>query len=118
MVNSIFYVMKLTYFTTIFSIVLFSCQHHHSKLKTALELAGNNRPELEKVLAHYTQSKDSLKLEAAKFLIENMPGHYTLRGDLIDSFRLVSKHVQNTCFEKKIINTSGIIKMKTQDTVT
>lgn len=118
MVNSICYVMKLTYFTTIFSIVLFSCQHHHSKLKTALELAGNNRPELEKVLAHYTQSKDSLKLEAAKFLIENMPGHYTLRGDLIDSFRLVSKHVQNTCFEKKIINTSGIIKMKTQDTVT
>ena len=45
------------------------------QLEDALELAGNNRGELEKVLEHY--EKDSLKLEAAKFLIRNMPGHYS-----------------------------------------
>ncbi len=45
------------------------------QLENALELAGDNRNELEKVLEHY--EKDSLKLEAAKFLIRNMPGHYS-----------------------------------------
>ena len=44
-------------------------------LEQALELAGSNRCELEKVLEHYAD--DSLKLEAAKFLIRNMPGHYS-----------------------------------------
>ena len=90
--------MKLTYFATIFSIVILSCQYHRTKLEKALETAGNNRQELEKVLTHYTRLKDSLKLEAAKFLIENMPGHYTLQGDLIDSFRFISKHAQNAPF--------------------
>lgn len=44
-------------------------------LEQALELAGSNRAELQKVLDHY--AGDSLKLEAAKFLIRNMPGHYS-----------------------------------------
>ena len=44
-------------------------------LEHALELAGPNRSELQKVLDHY--AGDSLKLEAAKFLIRNMPGHYS-----------------------------------------
>lgn len=44
-------------------------------LEEALEKAGNNRAELEQVLAHY--AGDSIKLEAAKFLIRNLPGHYS-----------------------------------------
>ena len=44
-------------------------------LEEALELAGGNRVELERVLAHYVG--DSLKLEAAKYLIRHMPGHYS-----------------------------------------
>ena len=44
-------------------------------LSEAFELAGENRSELEKVLNHY--QNDSLKLKAAVFLIENMPGHYS-----------------------------------------
>ena len=44
-------------------------------LEQALELAGSNRAELEKVLDYY--AGDSLKLEAAKFLIRNMPGHHS-----------------------------------------
>lgn len=39
--------------------------------------------ELEKVLVHY--KNDSLKLLAAKFLIENMPAYYTYKGTLLDS---------------------------------
>lgn len=43
-------------------------------LKQALAFAEENRPELEKVLAHYQD--DSAKLEAAKFLITYMPYRY------------------------------------------
>lgn len=61
-------------------------------LEEALEKAGNNRAELEQVLAHY--AGDSIKLEAAKFLIRNLPGHYSYADtselipyyDAVDSF--------------------------------
>ena len=54
------------------------------KLAQALEFAGSNRSELEKVLAHY--QNDSLKLEAAKFLIRNMPGHGSYTGKRIEEY--------------------------------
>ena len=44
-------------------------------------MAGKNRSELEKVLLHYQDSAE--KLEAAKFLIRNMPGHYSF-ADTMD----------------------------------
>lgn len=51
-------------------------------LEHALRLSGENRFELEKVLIHYAKNPaDQLKLEAAKFLIRNMPGH----GSFTDS---------------------------------
>ncbi len=53
-------------------IVLLSCKQE-SALEKALELAGRNRHELEKVLKYY--ENDSLKQVAARFLIENMPYH-------------------------------------------
>ncbi len=40
-----------------------------------LDAAGDNRSELETVLRHYTEVGDSLKLQAAYFLIGNMRGH-------------------------------------------
>lgn len=43
------------------------------RLEQALVFAGDNRGELEKVLAH--SANDSLKQEAARFLIKNMTGH-------------------------------------------
>jgi len=47
-----------------------------SNLEQALELAGENRPELEKVLEHYSKNPaDGLKLKAARFLIENMDAY-------------------------------------------
>ena len=53
-----------------------------SPLETALRLSGDNRPELEKVLAHYRD--DSLKYVAACFLIENMPGKYGTEAEDVD----------------------------------
>lgn len=64
---------------------LISC-HTNSKLEQALYIAGENRTELEKVLEHYEKDTDSLKLKAAIFLIENMPGHRSYIGDTIRNY--------------------------------
>lgn len=47
----------------------------NDRLEKALRAAGTNRVQLEAVLNHYRS--DSLKEEAARFLIENMPYHYS-----------------------------------------
>lgn len=44
-------------------------------LEEALTAAKANRPELEKALAHFEAKGDPQQLEAARFLIANMPGH-------------------------------------------
>ena len=56
--------------------ILTSCIQQESQLEQAISQSGDNHIELEKVLLHYSVNQsDSLKLKAAKFLIENMPGH-------------------------------------------
>jgi hypothetical protein len=62
---------------------LFSCSKN-GQLEDALRFAGNNRGELESVLAHY--AADSLKYKAACFLIENMPYHYTVEGKTLSAY--------------------------------
>jgi hypothetical protein len=63
--------MKL-YSVIIIVILCYSCRKVDS-FQQALQQAGSNRAELEKVLNHYRN--DSLKYKAACFLIENMPYH-------------------------------------------
>jgi len=50
-----------------------------------LEAAADRRPELEKVLTHYASEGDSLKLQAAYYLIGNMEGHCYVTYILRDS---------------------------------
>ena len=54
-----------------------SCSHKYDALEYAYKVAGPNRGELEKVMNHYKD--DPEKLAAARFLIENMPGHYSYK---------------------------------------
>lgn len=49
-----------------------------------MQVAGDNRPELEKVLSHYRD--EPLKLRAARFLIENMDAHYCYGGKAVDGY--------------------------------
>lgn len=65
-------------------LLLCSCANNH-RLSKALELADNNRVELEKVLTYYKDSAD--KYNAACFLIENMPKCYSYQGWLLDTLR-------------------------------
>lgn len=66
----------LLYFSFI-SFILSGCNRGDSQLKEALILTKSNQSELEKVLEFY--QSNPLKLEAAKFLIKNMPGHFLIR---------------------------------------
>ena len=52
----------------------------------ALQQAGDNRAELEIVLAHFKDDPDPLKYRAAKFLIENMPYNFTYEGKAVEAY--------------------------------
>lgn len=68
----------------LFSLILFSCHQESSKLDMALQMAGDNRPELEKVISHYANNPQ--KREAAEWLIANMPGHAVMWSEGIQAF--------------------------------
>lgn len=60
----------------IFVLLTAACSGLPESVRQSLELAGDNRPDLEKLLKEYRQHKaDSLKFKAACFLIENMRWH-------------------------------------------
>lgn len=69
------------FLSVIFTVlVMNSCRFFgkQNTLNEILEQAGANQDELQKVITHYRKNpKDSLKLKAACFLIENMPGHFS-----------------------------------------
>jgi hypothetical protein len=53
-----------------------------AEVERALERAGANRPELERVLEHCRRDADPEKLRAAEFLVANMEGH----GYVVNAF--------------------------------
>lgn len=56
------------------------CTQDSMYMHYALRAAGKNKPELKAVLRHYRmEDKDEEKLRAAKYLIANMPAHYSYR---------------------------------------
>lgn len=67
--------------TIILSLLLTaSCTQDSMYIHYALRAAGKNKSELKAVLRHYrTIDKDPEKLRAAKYLIANMPAHYSYR---------------------------------------
>lgn len=68
-----------------------SCTKINRQLSNALKEAGENRQELEKVLEHYKSEPE--KLLAAKFLIENMPAHYSYEGEDIHKYYAIAQQV-------------------------
>ena len=68
----------------------------------ALDSAGSNRVELEKVLSHYSSAKDSLKLQASFFLIGNMEGHSYVTYALQDT---IGKEVSFNVLDYQDYNT-------------
>ena len=72
------------------------------RLEYALSQAGPNRVELEKVLDRYSRApEDSLKYEAAVFLIENMPYYSYYEGEQLDNYLQYYPLLRATLREKK-----------------
>lgn len=67
-------------------LILVSCGVSDSQLEYALNFAGKNRGELEKVLNYYQDQPE--KLQAARFLIKNMPRWYSYEGWELDSIQV------------------------------
>ena len=71
----------------VLAMALSGCSRDSIYLRKALRYAGENRHELETVLRHYrSEDNDPEKLAAAKYLIVNMPVHYSYSGNEIESF--------------------------------
>lgn len=65
-------------------LLLTCCSRESASLRYALRQAGDNRSELESVLAHYADEPE--KLAAARYLIYNLPAHYSYEGDEINEY--------------------------------
>ena len=79
----------------IFTLLLVSCS---TRLDFALDYAGDNRGELEAVLEYFAEKKDDLGLQAAEFIISNMPGHRSMCGsykDYYDDVELVRGRINS-----------------------
>ena len=81
-------------FATLILVAFSGCSKDDIYLHYALKAAGENKSELKAVLKHYrTVDKDPEKLKAAKYLIANMPAHYSYR-DTAAINRYYSKALQ------------------------
>ena len=81
-------------FATLTLVAFSGCSKDDIYLYYALKAAGENKSELKAVLKHYrTVDKDPEKLKAAKYLIANMPAHYSYR-DTAAINRYYSKALQ------------------------
>ena len=93
-----------------------SCKREReSGLEDALEFAGKNRPELEKVLNYYKDPKDSLKLKAAKFLIINMPYHFGYYGSEVNVYANIFSIIDTLSYIKE--NLSNVDKKAIGDSI-
>jgi hypothetical protein len=63
----------------------YACTNRPS-LKETFAKAGNNRAELEKVVAHYDSLGDVQKQEAARFLVANIKQKHSYQGYLLDRY--------------------------------
>lgn len=72
------------YLTGACMLLLSACAMQESRLETALQHAGNNRVELQKVLKHFERDND--KYRAACFLIENMPYYGYYEGEALVNY--------------------------------
>lgn len=66
---------KFLFLTLLYTLNFYA--QHPDAVEQNLKLAGNNRQELEKAIAHCQKAKNPLKLKAIYFLIANMDIHYS-----------------------------------------
>ncbi len=106
----------IVYLSFLLVIPFFSCNPEPSfpeKVIAALETSGKNAKELRKVLVHFLENPaDSLRYEAACYLISNMPGHRSsfyyqgVPGPVEEAFRSMDSLVNMCYFSPYISDTN------------
>lgn len=76
------------------STLLFCCSKPQNEVEAALAQAGKNRKELEKVIQHYQQPDDSLKLKAALFLIKQLPLGSNYIGEQVEAYEALFSRIK------------------------
>jgi hypothetical protein len=127
---------KLMIFTPFCLLVLPALLHcgnepsYPTEVAETLSLAGANSVELETLIEHYRQTGDSLKLEAAFFLIANMGEHSYATYRLVDrdsndvpfdvldypdydSLRVAFKQMEETLGELEFIRDEKVLDVET-----
>lgn len=117
------------FFYLLFIITFYACSNSKdSALEYTLAKSRENRVELEAVLNHYSSNpKDSLKYRAARYLIENMPSHYTyvMNEDLVryhdhiemmmDSLKNEPLHIKDSVYRKILKSYNHLVFEKVKD---
>lgn len=80
------------------TIAFTSCNNlQEMKIEATLQEAENNSIALEAVLHHYEKEQtNNLKLEATRFLIANMNGHYSVQSEALELFQNKIHHYTDT----------------------
>ena len=74
-------------FATLLLVAFNGCSEEQKHLRMAMKAAGSNKTELKAVLNHYKKiDPNPEKLAAARYLIMNMPVHYSYRKDSIKNY--------------------------------
>lgn len=95
-------ILLFIYASFVLSVSACSNMSEAALLEYALEQAGDNRIELEKVLDRYrSDPADSLKYESAKFLIINMPYYSYYEGELLDNYMEYYSMLRDVMKEQK-----------------
>ena len=99
--------MKPILYTILICTLVLACTRYPAGVEETLSQAGKNRSELEKVLRHYREHpEDSLKYQAACFLIDNMKWHLSTERAVFPDSSLFEWH---TRFDSLYTNMMAII---------
>jgi len=94
--------------TLVFTTTIFGCKSKIEAIIDPLErnlvLSGKNRPELEKVITYFKKDPDSLKLQAALFLLSNIEGKSYYEGDWI-------RHMDSLFFDHAVNRTEERLQL-------
>ncbi|MCX6327690.1 MAG: discoidin domain-containing protein [Bacteroidia bacterium] len=84
-----------------------SCNHPPRDVRMILNMAGENRPELEKVIDHFKESGNKEKLKAAYFLIGNMVDKYGMDGNEIRKYDQIFEILDSLKRNKILISSNS-----------
>ncbi len=87
------------------------------KVSLALQMAGENRPELERVLKYFESTGDKEKIAASRFLISNMPGHKSMWGEYESYWNDADRIVSASDGSLSVLDSLEALKIRYEDRI-